>query len=64
MYTIRRFFFDSNRSSRVIERGLTLEEAQSHCNNIQTSSSTCTAADKLRYTKRVGKWFDGYEEAR
>ena len=60
-YKIVRMFFDSNRRSRVIERGLTLEEAQAHCKDPETSSKSCTTSAKKRYTKKVGQWFDGYE---
>ena len=60
-YKIVRMFFDDNRRSRVIERGLTLDEAQTHRKDPETSSKTCTSSAKKRYTKRVGKWFDGYE---
>ena len=61
MYKIVRFYFDSNRTSRIIERGLTLDEAQAYCKDTETSSSTCTSSAKRAYTKRVGQWFDGYE---
>lgn len=62
-YKIVRYYFDHDRSSRVIDRGLTLKESQAHCGDPETSSSTCTTAAKLRYTARVGQWFDGYTEA-
>ena len=51
---------DSHR--RTIETSLTLEQAQAHCNDPETSSSTCTTAAKRRYTAKVGEWFDGYSE--
>ena len=60
-YKIVRMFFDDNRRSRVIDRGLTLEEAQAHCSDPETSSSTCTTAKRVNYTRRNGAWFDGYE---
>ncbi len=42
-YTITRLFRDSpNRT--IVKRGLTLEEAQAHCSDPETSSSTCTSA--------------------
>lgn len=49
-------------SKRTIARGLTLEEAQAHCKDPETSSSTCTSASALAVTKRNGEWFDGYQE--
>ena len=64
MYRIVRFFFKHPAGTvrRAIKSGLTLEEAQAHCRNPETSSSTCTTAERIRYTERVGPWFDGYEE--
>lgn len=49
-------------SRRTIETGLTLEQAQAHCQDPETSSSTCTKAINVRRTARYGAWFDGYEE--
>jgi len=47
-YSIVRFYAPHlNKSSRVIKRGLTLEEAQEHC--------------KRPETRRDGEWFDGYD---
>ena len=60
-YKIIRFFF--NGGKRVIKRGLTLEEAQRHCSDPETSSSTCKLAVNRRRTKARGPWFDGYDEA-
>jgi hypothetical protein len=59
VYKILRFYKCSGRR-RVIKRGLSLEEAQAHCRNPQTSSRTAKGLDA--YTRRVGPWFDGYEE--
>ena len=41
-YSIIRFYRSAGIRSRVIKTGLTLEEAQKHCQNPQTSSRTCT----------------------
>ncbi len=50
--------------SRTIKVGLTLEQAQAHCRDPETSSRTCTKyAGKLR-TRRTGPWFDGFEMER
>ena len=47
-YKIIRFYAERHKSSRVIKRGLTLEEAQAHCRRSDTSEK--------------GVWFDGYEK--
>lgn len=47
---------------RTIETGLTLEEAQEHCRDPETSSKTCTKAANVRRTAQRGPWFDGYEK--
>jgi hypothetical protein len=44
-YKIIRFRFEGN--NRVIKRGLTLDEAQAHCQDPSTSGEG---------------WFDGYDE--
>lgn len=48
-YKIVRFYAPHlNKSNRVIQRGLTLEEAQEHCKNPST--------------RKAGEWFDGYDK--
>lgn len=64
MYKVVRFYFSKPGCRRTIDTGLTLEQAQAHCHNIETSSSTCTTAASKRITRRNGEWFDGYEECR
>ena len=59
-YKIFRLFRDHDKS-RKIKRGLTLNEAQAHCRDPETSSSTCTNAAGKRRTKQRGPWFDAYE---
>lgn len=59
-FKIVRFFYKGGR--RTIKTGLTLDQAQAHCNNPETSSSTCTSATGKRRTRERGPWFDGYEE--
>ena len=49
---------------RIIRKGLTLEEAQAHCQDPETSSSTCKGAIGKARTRRMGPWFDGYEKER
>ena len=59
-FKIVRMYFKGGK--RVIERGLTLKEAQAHCQDPETSSSTCTKSAGRRRTKLHGAWFDGYEK--
>jgi len=61
-YQIVRGYRDHPEKRRVIKRGLSLEEAQAHCSDPETSSSTCTSAAGKRRTERFGPWFDGYDE--
>lgn len=61
-YKIVRMFRDVERRDHYVARGLTLEEAQAHCNDPETSSSTCTNATAKRRTKLYGPWFDGWTE--
>ena len=61
-YKIVRGYFKGGR--RVIERGLTLEEAQTHCRDPETSSKTATSVCARRRTAIMGPWFDGYEHDR
>jgi hypothetical protein len=58
-YKIVRMYFRGGK--RTIETGLTLEQAQKHCKDPETSSSTCTKSAGKARTKQKGAWFDGYE---
>lgn len=60
LYKIVRMY-QGNTPSRTIERGLTLEEAQAHCKDPETSSSTATSPTARARTRKHGPWFDGYE---
>ena len=64
MYRIIRHYFRANPNKRIIRRGLTLAEAQAHCSDPETSSSTAKSYAALRRTRLLGPWFDGYEEAK
>lgn len=63
-YAIVRNFFDRERAPRrrVVKTVRTLEEAQAHCSDPETSSRTCTSRAGVERTRRYGPWFDGYEE--
>jgi hypothetical protein len=60
-YKIVRMYFSRSVPSRTIKRGLTLEEAQEHCRDPETSSQTCTEYANVKRTRERGPWFDGYE---
>jgi len=68
MYKIVRHFLGpvvngSHQSwKRTVKTGLTLEQAQAHCREANTSSSTATSAAAKARTRRYGRWFDGYQE--
>lgn len=54
-YNIIRYYSDS-RHPRIMQRGLTLDQAQKWCNDLETSSKT---ARRGRGGCRC-QWFDGY----
>lgn len=64
MYKIVRHYFNSGYPNRVVKSGLTLDEAQAHCKDPETSSSTCTKYAGVKRTRERGPWFDGYSESR
>lgn len=57
-YKIIRFRFEG--SNRVIKRGLTLEQAQAHCQRPDTRQAVTKVHQDGSTTEHV-KWFDGYE---
>lgn len=70
LYNIVRFY-ENGKSSRIMRRGLTLEEARRHCNDPETSSMTASKpkgcandeAQIARWHKSQKHWFDGFERA-
>ena len=61
-YKIIRFYQDPDRESQVVMTGLTREEAQAHCHDPETSSSTATGSVARHRTEKLGPWFDGWME--
>ena len=61
-YKIIRMFRDKPYKNMIVNTGLTLEEAQAHCSDPETSSSTASGLTETMLTKNFGPWFDGYEE--
>ena len=62
-YKIVRYYFNKPGYKYTIKRGLSLAEAQAHCSDKETSSSTCTNRAGIARTKRVGPWFDAYTDS-
>lgn len=60
-YKIVRMYFNEY-PNRQIKTGLTLEQAQAHCHDPETCSSTAVKREGKHRTKTYGPWFDGYEE--
>lgn len=60
---VRKYFKDSTApDNRVISTGLTLEEAQRHCNDPETSHKTCIEPKNRAHTAKYGAWYDVYYE--
>lgn len=55
-------FYRNDLPSEVVRTGLTLEEAQAHCRDRETSSSTCVHPLNVARTFALGPWFDGYDD--
>ena len=49
LYNIVRFYRQEGKRSKIVQKGLTLEEAQEYCTRPET--------------RKAGVWFDGYTEA-
>lgn len=61
-YRVVRFYSDKPGKVRILRGGLTLEEAQAHCRDPETSSSTSKRPRVKRAHARGEMWFDGYED--
>ena len=61
-YNIVRMYFQEGRR-RIIRKRVSLETAQRHCQDPETSSRTCKGSTGKRRTRLKGDWFDGYERA-
>lgn len=59
-YRVQRCYFKEPGHWYPIKKGLTLEEAQEHCGDPETSSSTCKRPENVERTKLKGPWFDAY----
>jgi len=60
MTTYKIVRFHELKYAETIKSGLTLKQAQKHCNHPETSSSTGTGKQATLYTRMNGHWFDGW----
>ncbi len=63
-YKIVRHYESAGIDKRTIATGLTLAEAEAHCNDPETSSITATSPTARKRTRKLGRWFDGYSEVK
>ncbi len=61
-YKIVRHYFNAGIKKRVIATSLTLEEAQNHCKDPNSSWKTFTRKVGKDRTRKLGVWFDSYTE--
>ncbi len=58
-YKIRRVFKDSEHTQNILN-GLSLAEAQTHCNDSESSSETATSKSARAITAQYGAWMDTF----
>ena len=58
-YKIVRFYQSSKQRDTILKTGLSLEDAKSHCQSDEASSTTCSE-DKAYQLRTKGAWFEGY----
>ena len=62
-YKIVRFYQNApDLNGSIVTTGLTLDQAQAHCQDPESSSSTATSAEAVDRTAAHGAWFDGYTD--
>jgi hypothetical protein len=52
--------FKGNHPKQILKTGLTLRQAQTHCEDPQTCSDTCTTTEGKALTNEKGEWMDSY----
>lgn len=55
-------FYQGNYEREIVKTGLTLEEAQRHCQDWDSSSQTTTTDEGIQRTAEKGPWFEGYDD--
>jgi hypothetical protein len=61
-YKVQRLYFNRPGHKRTIKSGLSLAQAQAHCSDPETSSSTCRLTRNVKRTEQYGPWFDSYTQ--
>lgn len=60
MYEIWRYYQNSNIPAERVEKYDSLDEAQAHCHDPETQSSSATSPEAVERTQKHGAWFEGY----
>ena len=61
LYKIVRMYARDDVKNRTLQTGLTLDEAQEHCRDPETSSRHAKSDEATQHTAKYGHWFDGYD---
>lgn len=61
LYSIHRIYENDMTKPRKMKSGLTLDRARAHCDDPETSSSTCQLSENKEHTAKHGRWFDSYD---
>jgi hypothetical protein len=61
---VRNYLGTAAYERRVIKELLTEDEARAHCMDNNAASMTCSTKHGRRRTRRIGHWFDTFEQYR
>lgn len=61
---VRNYLGSAAYERRVIKELLTEDEAREHCMDENAASMTCSTKHGRRRTRRIGHWFDTFEQYR
>lgn len=61
-YDVRCYFKDDHTPSRIVETGLSREQAEAICQDPDNNSKTTTTSEGKAVTRKYGEWFFGFTE--
>ena len=59
-YKIIRKYMSDLVEDEELQGDLTLQQAQQHCSDPETSSRTCTSQEGTERTEKFGPWYDTF----